>query len=462
MKRIKLFGLLLSIIIGGAVLFAPQPSGLTADGQKVLAAAVFTILLWMFQVMNSGVSAVLMMGLMTAAGVKPEIAFGSFAAPSFWILVCVLYYGCAMQKTGLAQRLSYYLLSLFPGTFTGILAAFFLTGLVLALGVPSMTVRTAIMVPIAWALVKSLGLKPQSRSSALIVLTAVQMAVIPGLAVLFGSLFGPFVDSMFKTGGFSLSWFGYFKVMAVPVLILCGLILLLNPLFMKPEEKLRVASSFVKDKLRELGKIKRAEWITAVVVVISIAFWAAGRIHNYPSFLIGIFGLAALTLFGVIKDEDISGGVSWTILIFIGGAFGLANIIQQYEITNWLAAFFLPAAQNLMSNTVLFLLAAALVCMALRFLDSMGFVVLSVLFLPLSEITAAQNIPPMVLMAALLLPIAPFWLSYQNVWVAMSEGITSNRAFNSAQRLKLSTVYAGASLITIVISIGYWKLIGIL
>jgi anion transporter len=462
MKRSELSGLFLSIIIGSAVLFAPQPTGLTADAQKVLAVAVFTILLWMFQVMNSGVAAVLMMGLMVFAGVKPEVALGSFAAPSFWILVCVLYYGCAMQKTGLAQRLSYRLLSLFPGTYTGILAAFFLIGLVLAIGIPSMTVRTAIMVPIAWALVKSLELKPQSRASALIMLTSVQMAVIPGTAILFGSLFGPFVDSAFKTGGFTLSWFEYFQVMAVPVLILCVFILFLNPFFMKPEKKLRVESSFVKSKLQGFGKVKRAEWITAAVIIFSIAFWAADRIHNYPSFLVGMFGLAALTFFGIIKDEDIGGGVSWTILLFLGGAFGLANMIHEYNITNWLAAFFLPAAAHLSSSTTLFLLATALVCMVLRFLDPTGFIVLSVLFLPFSEIAAAQNIPPMVLMASLLLSIAPFWLSYQNFWVAICEGITSNQAFTGAQRVKLSTVYAGATLAAITISIGYWKLIGML
>ena len=39
-------------------------------------------------------------------------------------------------------------------------------GIVLALGIPSMTVRTAIMVPIAWALVGALGLERRSRGSA--------------------------------------------------------------------------------------------------------------------------------------------------------------------------------------------------------------------------------------------------------------------------------------------------------
>jgi anion transporter len=464
MKKSKLLGMIFSIIVGAAIFLAPLHSGLSADAQKVLAVAVFTIMLWMFQVMNNGVTSILMMGLLVLAGVSPGMALGGFSGPSFWILVCVLFYGCAMQKTGLAQRLCYYILSLFPGTYTGILLAFFLIGLVLAMGIPSMTVRTAIMVPIAWALVKSLGLKPQSRGSALIMVTTVEMAVIPGTVVLYGSLFGPVVESVFKTKGFPLAWLEYSQVMTIPTLILCGLIVLLNPVFMKPEEKLNASTSFIKDKLRELGSIKQAELITAAVVIISIAFWATDSIHHLPSFLVGMFGMVALTLAGIIRDEDIGTGVSWTMLIFIGGAFGLANMIQEYKITNWLTGYLLPVVENLTASALLLLLVTAIIFMALRFLDPTGFIVIPVLFLPVSDVIMVQNvpIPPLVLIAPMLLGIAPFWLSYQNFWVAMGEGMTSNQGFTNGQRVKLSTVYAGIVLVTLVISVVYWKLIGML
>jgi len=462
MKKSKLLGLIISAIVGGSILLAPLPSGLTADSQKVLAIAVFTILLWMLQVMNNGVTGILMMGLMVLVGVKPALALGGFSGSSFWILVCVLYYGCAMQKTGLAQRLSYYVLSLFPGTYAGILFAFFIIGLVLAMGIPSMTVRTAIMVPIAWALVKSLGLKPQSRGSALIMLTTVEMAVIPGTVVLYGSLFGPFVDQVFKAKNYPLIWLEFSQVMAVPTLILCGLLLLLNPIFMKPEEKLTASTSFVKDKLRELGGIKRVEWITAAVVVLSIAFWATDRVHNLPSFLVGMFGMAALTLAGIIKDEDIGGGVNWTMLIFIGGIFGLANMIQEYKITDWLTGYFMPVMESLAASTLLLLLVMALIFLVLRFLDPTGFIVIPVLFLPVSEVIDIQAVPPLVLISPMILAITPFWLSYQNFWVAMCEGMTTNQAFTGGQRMRMSTVYAGIVLVTMAISVGYWKLIGMI
>ncbi|MBN1568790.1 MAG: anion permease [Acidobacteria bacterium] len=462
MNRSKLIGLLIAVLVGAVILFLPTPAGLSRIGQSVLAVAGFAIMMWLLQVTNNGVSSIVMMGLMIIVGVRPQVALGGFSSPSFWILLCVLYYGCAMHRTGLAQRLSYYVLSLFPGTYAGILGAFFIIGSVLALGIPSMTVRTAIMVPIAWALVQSLSIPPLSRGSALIMLTSIEMAVLPGCALLYGSLFGPVVDSVFQTKGFPLTWLGYAKVMTVPTLILCGLVLALNPLFMRPEKRLKASPAFAKEKLKALGSIKREELITMLIVAVSIVYWATDRVHHMPSFLIGMFGLGVFALAGIIRDEDIGGGVSWTLLLFIGGVFGLANIIQEYKVTDWLAANFLPIAEKLSSSPVLLLMVMALAFLLMRFLDPTGFIAIPVLFLPVSDVMMASGIPPLVLIAPLLLSVAPFWLSHQNFWVAMGEGMTSNRAFSAGQRAVLANVYAVVILIAIVVSVGYWKLIALL
>jgi DASS family divalent anion:Na+ symporter len=462
MNKSKLMGLCSAVLVGAIIILLPTPSGMSGPAQSVLAVAAFAIMLWLFQVMNNAVASVLMMGLMVLLGAKPQLVLSGFASPSFWVLLCVLYYGCAMDRTGLAHRLSYYVLSLFPGTYVGILAAFFVIGLVLAFGIPSMTVRTAIMVPIAWALVKSLEIPPLSRGSALILLTSIEMAVLPGCAFLYGSLFGPVVDSVFQAKHLSLSWLGYAKVMTVPTLLLCGLVLAINPLVMRPEKRLKSSPTFAKEKLKALGSIKREEMITMTIVIISIAYWATDRIHHMPSFLIGMFGLAVFALAGIIKDADIGGGVSWTLLIFIGGVFSLANIIQEYKITDWLSANFLPIAQKLTFSPVLLFIVMALAFFLMRFLDPTGFIAIPVIFLPVADMMMATEIPPLVLIAPLLLSVAPFWLSHQNFWVAMGEGMTSNQAFSAGQRASLANVYGLTVLITIVVSVGYWKLIGLL
>jgi DASS family divalent anion:Na+ symporter len=293
-------------------------------------------------------------------------------------------------------------------------------------------------------------------------LTAIEMAVIPGLTILYGSLFGPFVDSVFQAKHFPLIWLEYAKVMTVPTLILCGLLLIVNPLVMKPEQRLKSSPSFARDKLNALGAITRPEWVTAAVVMLSIVFWATDRVHHMPSFLIGMFGMTAFALAGILRDEDIGGGVSWTLLLFIGGIFGLGNMMQEYKITDWLAGYFIPVAESLAFSCLVIFLVMALAFLLLRFFDPTGFIALPVLFLPVSDVINTQTVPPLVLIAPLLLSVAPFWLSHQNFWVAMGEGMTSNQAFSAGQRARLASVYAVMVLVTLVISAGYWKLIGML
>ena len=63
-------------------------------------------------------------------------------------------------------------------------------------------------------------------------------------------------------------------------------------------------------------------------------------------------------------------------------------------------------------------------------------------------------------MAAILLSSVPFWLSYQNFWVAMSEGLTAGHAFSPRQRLLIATAYAIAVLLTLLISIPFLAVFG--
>jgi anion transporter len=462
MKKSKWIGMCLAVLAGALILIMPAPASLSRAAQSVLGITAFTILLWLSRVMNSGVASVLMMGLMILTGSRPQLVLSGFSSPSFWILLAVLYYGCAMSRTGLAQRLSYYILSLFPGTYAGILAAFFMIGLVLAFGIPSMTVRTAIVVPLAWALVQALEIAPRSKGAALIMLTSIEMAVVPGYAFLYGSLYGPVVDSVFHVKHFPLSWLEYAKVMTLPTLIFCVVLLLGNQWVMKPETRLKSSRSFVKERLRTLGPLKHSELITASVVLLSIAYWATDRIHHMPSFLVGMFGLAVFAVAGVIRDEDIAGGVSWTLLLFIGGIFGLANVIQEYRITDWLAGYFVPIAKQLTFSSIVVLAVMALAMLALRFLDPTGFIAMPVLFLPIVDIMIPAGIPPLIFIAPLLLSSAPFWLSYQNIWVAMGEGMIGNQGFSAGQRALLSHVHGVAILVTLVISVVYWRLIGLL
>jgi anion transporter len=461
--------LAIAIAVGLVVGLMPTPQGLTHNAQLVLAIVAFAIVLWAAEVMNNGVASILMMALLIAvAKVPPPRALSGFSDPAFWTLVAVLYYGFAMRKTGLAERISYWILSLFPGSYAGILTAFFVIGLVLAMGIPSMTVRTSIMAPIAWALVQTLGLKPRSRGAALIMITVIEMAVVPGLAFELGSLNGPVVIKMFGEKHIPLTQGSYFEVMALPTLILCGLILVVNQWLLRPEAKLSTSRDFVRGKLAALGSLKRQELITAIVVVVSIFLWATQstpnqtRLHPFPSYVIGMVALTVFALAGILQDSDIATGVSWTLLLFLGGIFGLQAVIPDNKITDWLASMMVPQMQALVSTPVLLLILLALVMLALRWLDPTAFIALPLVFLPLADPLAKAGIPPMILTAPLLLCSAPFWMPYMNFWIAMGDGITARQAWDRGQLFLLATFYAVAAIVATVLGYFYWKMIGVL
>jgi di/tricarboxylate transporter len=316
--------------------------------------------------------------------------------------------------------------------------------------------------------VQTLGLKPHSRGSALIMITVVEMAVVPGLAFELGSLNGPVVIKMFGDKHIPLTQGSYFEVMAVPTLILCGLILLINQLLLRPEAALSTSRDFVRGKLAALGSLKRQELITAVVIAVSIFLWATQstpnqvRLHPFPSYVVGMVALAIFALSGILQDSDIATGVSWTLLLFLGGIFGLQNVIPDNKITDWMAGLMVPHVQALTSTPILLLAVMALVMLALRWLDPTAFIALPLAFLPLADPMGKAGIPPLVLAAPLLLCSAPFWMPYMNFWIAMGDGISAKQAWNRGQLFLIATVYAISAIVATVVGVFYWRLIGVM
>jgi len=80
MNKPRLIGLLIAIIVSVLVLVLPTPAGLSESGQSVLAVAAFAIMMWLFQVMNNGVSSIVMMGLMIIIGVRRRLPWADFRA----------------------------------------------------------------------------------------------------------------------------------------------------------------------------------------------------------------------------------------------------------------------------------------------------------------------------------------------------------------------------------------------
>jgi di/tricarboxylate transporter len=290
------------------------------------------------------------------------------------------------------------------------------------------------------------------------------MAVVPGVGTLMGSLNGPVITSVFSQSKLPpIAFWDYTKVMGLPTLIICILIIILNQILMRPEAPLKVQSGFAKQELAKLGSIKKDELITGLVVLASIFMWATAGPNNWqniPSFVVGMIALGVFGFTGIIKDSDIATGVSWTLLLFLGGVFSLAQVVDKQNIFKWIGGYFTPVAAQMVSTPMVLIATMAIAVLILRFVDPTGFLVIPVLFLPIFDIMMKAGISPLVVIAPTTVASAPFWLPYENFWVAMSESLTGGQGYTHGQRAKLATIYAVIVLVILTASVVFWKMTG--
>jgi len=458
----KIIGAAASILIALVILLLPTPQGLDPVGHRALAIIVLAVGFWAADVLNTGITAVGALGLLIIAKVPAATALSGFSSSAFWLLVSVLFFGRAMEKTGLAKRISYSVLTIFRPTYSGIIFAFLIIGFILAFGIPSMTVRIGIMVPIAWALVKSLQIPLPSKGSALIILSTFEMAVLPGCAILTGSLWGPYLTGLYASVKLPLSWLGYAKVMALPTLLWCVLILIANRFALAPGTSAPITREAIREQLKQLGPMSRSEKWAGLIICASVLAWITQPLHHVPAEAIGMIALTLLFAAKVLVPAEIGTGISWGMALFVGGLLSLTTVITTFKISAWIGSYIVPAVQPFASNPWLLVTAIAVLVVAMRFIDPAGMITIGIFFLALQGFFTARAIEPLILVGAILLPLHVFWLSYQNIWMIMTDGITEKKAYTDRDRIRTATIYLVVSMVALWISVGFWKMIGVL
>lgn len=454
-------GIALGIAVAVAVYVAPAAQHLPRATRMVMGVLALAILFWMFSVFENHIVGLLMMGLFVLFRVSSDIVFSGFATSTFWILFASFYFGFVMEKTGLAKRIGSIILKLFRPSYVTILLSFFLIGTVLSLFIAVGTVRVAIMIPLAWSLVKRMGLPERSAGSALLVISACEMALVPGFATLTGTIDGMTYATLFRALGLPISWLEYAKVATVPALI-CSLLILAGNLLLLRRE-LPVCELFFTDgEESPMGALTHDERWTLLIAIGSVVLWSTERIHRIDAASIALFAVVALYATGVIRPSEIETGISWRLVLFIGSNLSLAKVISTYGIEKMTGGAVVAKFGPYLVNAVLILLLIPFMVFLLRFVLITSLLTCVTVFVALHEPLARMNVPPLALAFSIMLSSLPFWFLYQNFWLAMTEGITDQRAFTRRQQAKMATVYAGAVVVALIISIGYWRIIGLI
>lgn len=254
---------IVSVVALAAFIALVQPfSDLPSQGHQVIAVTLICLGLWIFRTGSlpyfAGGAILLAGGLL--AKLPLDVVTKGYTSSAVWVLVPALFFGFALIKTGLGKRITYFVLKTFEPSYLSICISWFIIGLVLSALTPSITVRIAIVMPIAISLVEACKLADRSKGAALICFVAWGTALLPGTGWQTGSLWGIFMMGFYPPEMKPLATPGvWFQYMALPWLLITVIFLVLLYIFFKPGEPLQLSREAFKDQYAALGEIKKEE-----------------------------------------------------------------------------------------------------------------------------------------------------------------------------------------------------------
>ncbi len=461
--EIKVIGTVIFAAIGLLLGLLEPIAPLARTGNLVAATIIISLGLWIFRPGNipyvAG-CAVFLAGCLIA-GLKYPVVMSGYSSSAIWVLIPALFFGYALQKTGLAKRIVYWTLKSIKPTYLTIILAWVFAGIVLSLLTPSATLRIFTMIPIAVGTVEACGLKLRSRGGSLICLTAFGMALFPGTGWYTGSLWGPIFIGMFpaelKALGTPGAWFQgnglYWAVVTLLYIVVLNILL-------KPEQPLKLERHTFKAQYDELGGMSRDERIVMAVLVAAFALFFTENIHHIPTVPIALAGFFLFIAFGVITAPDINIGVNWDMILFFGALISLPAISVESGIAKWMAGFMDPFISAWAGSPVLFLVVFILIFWLIRFVDVSWGLAAAALMAPIMvPLYTDFGIHPVIM--GLLFTVAgdSFFFSYQQPFVVMSESMTKGGVWSPQNLSKGGLAYAAACLAALLIVAPYWKAI---
>ncbi|WP_158059082.1 SLC13 family permease [Halorussus halophilus] len=348
---------------------APTPAGLSPNGQRALATALFAAVLWITGALPLPVTALTVPVWLTVLGVSPtlEEPLAGFADPVVFLFLATFVLAAALQKHGLDRRVALRLLGAVGRTPHRIVLGVMVTTAVLSM-VISNTATVALMAPVA------LGIVQQGENASENFQTATMLGVayagsIGGIGTLVGTPPNAIVVAALRDAGYEIGFLQWLAV-GLPVVVVTLPVAWYVLIRLYPLEDVEVAkrANFGTDEMgtttpagRRVAAVFAAtaglwilggtgalfesvlspRWYTTLFGGLGPSIVGPGAYQGLTYFvLVGMAAIPVLFLVGGIEWDDVA-GIDWGTLILFGGGLSLANALGETGATDWLATLVL-------------------------------------------------------------------------------------------------------------------------
>lgn len=408
----KYTGMILGPLLAAIMLIIQPPVGLSPEGWKVCALAVWMALWWISEAMPLPVTSLLPIIILPTLGIfSLKQTLEPFSSSIIYLFFGGFVLSTAMQKWNLHLRIALLALKLCGSGAKGMLAVFMLVTCFLAMWV-SNTATTIMMLPMAVSIASLLAKKgeemQQNMLAKALVLGVAYSAVIGGLGTFVGTPTNAILQGhMERTYGYKLDLVEW-MMFGVPVMLVLFALAwaLLCRVFLKGYV-MDGAKAIIAKEYTALGRMSRGEKIVATVFLLTVSLWVAGGVVEkflpvkLDDAVIAIFGAFLLFLIPTnIKKGEFTlnwkdtGTIPWGVLVFFGGSLSLSAALTENGVTLWLSHILEALGQ--MEALVIITVVVALIIVASEMMSNVATITA---FLPiLSALSTALHVNPLLLL----------------------------------------------------------------
>lgn len=320
----------LGALIAGVIWVIPATDlGLSTNAIHGCALVAMLLVWWISSAMPPGLAATFFVVLMVGLNVLPpsKLLATTWTTSTIWFVIATFGIGLAITSTTLGERILRYSAAIVSTGAGAVVLFFIFSNLIFSvIGLAGSFARYALIFPllIAVSLRKNHG-ADLARAMALVLIT---VAPITQLVLLNGVWLNPSV--MLLSRHTPLSYFGWLVDFAVPS---CAYALVSGyTLFLLMRRNWKyLPETFAELKTKKFATLSlREKKLIGYVVLVVLLWLTAPWTHLDPGWAaLFVVCLMCMPKFGVISFDEFLGGVKWSIVLFISGAFALGSAVDN-------------------------------------------------------------------------------------------------------------------------------------
>jgi DASS family divalent anion:Na+ symporter len=323
-------------VLASAIWFWPVPAGLTPQSWHlfaVFATSIISVLIGIYPLLTS---------TMLAAGavvltntVSPAKAFAGFANTSVLLVVIAFLVAQAVVKSGLGQRISLFMVSLFGRSSLGLAYSIILTDAAIAPAFPSNTARGGVLYPIVLSVAQGSGSHPDDekgrRLGGYLMFCAMASLAVSSALWMTATSANPIAIQVAQEYGINVSFGKWLIASSIPALIsILSLPWLIARFFPPGVGATPEAPAAARKVLKQLGGLSREEWITAIAFVLMVVGWIFADKFKLNVTSIAFAGLGVLLMSGVLTASDIATqGDTLATFLWLAVLFALSGQLNE-------------------------------------------------------------------------------------------------------------------------------------